>query len=261
MFRIPESEIKDLSKADVITKAFAIIQCTWLIVQSICRVAQGYTISLLELATLAFIFCAFIMHIFWWNKPFDIESRRIIIAVPPNSEDTTGQKTLFMDDLTASDDGLFQKRIQDLSEDGFIDLVLETLQFADPNRELQPFAYYIPSISLYIASTTFLAIHLSAWNWEFPSVVVRSLWRWLNVGTLVVSFIPMLTATNAFWDTGSQFMNDFLDMASIVAVFISGPTYILSRLVVLGLTFYCLSSMPERAYDSLDWLAWVPHFS
>lgn len=260
-FRIPESEIKDLSKADVITKAFAIIQCTWLIVQSICRVAQGYSISLLELATLAFIFCAFIMHIFWWNKPFDIESRRIIIAIPPNPEDTTGQKTLFMDDLTASDDELFQKRIQDLSEDGFIDLVLETLQFADPNRELQPFAYYVPSISLYIASTTFLAIHLSAWNWEFPSVVVRSLWRWLNVGTLVVSFIPMLTATNAFWDTGSQFMNDFLDMASIVAVFISGPTYILSRLVVLGLTFYCLSSMPERAYDSLDWLAWVPHFS
>ncbi|KAF5530282.1 hypothetical protein FNAPI_13610 [Fusarium napiforme] len=68
MFRIPESEIKDLSKADVITKAFAVIQCTWLVVQSICRVAQGYTISLLELATLAFIFCAFIMHIFWWKQ-------------------------------------------------------------------------------------------------------------------------------------------------------------------------------------------------
>ncbi|KAK2931765.1 hypothetical protein FoTM2_009281 [Fusarium oxysporum f. sp. vasinfectum] len=64
IFRIPESEIKDQSKADVITKAFAITQCTWLIVQCISRVAHGYSISLLELATLAFIFCAFIMHIF-----------------------------------------------------------------------------------------------------------------------------------------------------------------------------------------------------
>ncbi|EMT67747.1 hypothetical protein FOC4_g10005856 [Fusarium odoratissimum] len=65
MFRIPESDVKDLSKADVITKAFAIIQCTWLVVQSVSRVAHGYAISLLELATLAFIFCAFIMHMFW----------------------------------------------------------------------------------------------------------------------------------------------------------------------------------------------------
>ncbi|KAF4444189.1 hypothetical protein FACUT_770 [Fusarium acutatum] len=185
MFRIPESEIKDLSKADVITKAFAIIQCTWLVVQSICRTAQGYTISLLELATLAFIFCAFIMHIFWWNKPFDVESRRIVIAIPPNQRSIAGLNTLSMDDLTASNDRLFRERIQDLSSDTFMVLIFEALEITVP-ADRRPFAHYLPSISLYIASTTFLAIHLSAWNWEFPSAVVKSLWRWLNVGTLSV---------------------------------------------------------------------------
>ncbi|KAF5530783.1 hypothetical protein FMEXI_13310 [Fusarium mexicanum] len=260
-FRIPESEIKDLSKADVITKAFAIIQCTWLVVQSICRAVQGYTISLLELATLAFIFCAFIMHVFWWNKPFDVESRRVITAISPNVKSTAGPNTLSMDDLTVSDKKLYRERIEDLSRDKLFDLVFESLAMADPDEEDQPFAYYLPSISLYIASTTFLAIHLSAWNWEFPSELVRSLWRWLNVGTLVASFIPIISITKAFWDIRSQTINDFLDIVVFLTIAASGATYIVLRLVVLGLTFYCLSSMPERAYDTVDWLAWVPHFS
>jgi hypothetical protein len=62
--KISEHEIEDLSKADIITKAFAITQCTWLIVQCIARRVQGYAISQLELATLGFISCAFIIHMF-----------------------------------------------------------------------------------------------------------------------------------------------------------------------------------------------------
>ncbi|KAI1063883.1 hypothetical protein LB506_005845 [Fusarium annulatum] len=260
MFRIPESEIKDLSKADVITKAFAIIQCTWLIVQSICRTAQGYKISLLELATLAFIFCAFLMHTFWWNKPFDVESRRIIRAIPPNVKDTASRNTPSMGDLTASNDELFRERTRDLSEESLIFLVLEALEITIPD-EREPFAHYLPTISLYIASSTFLAIHLCAWNWEFPSAVARSLWRWLNVGTLVASFIPIIATIPVLWETRSQTIEKFLKAILYLAISTGGASYILSRLVVLGLTFYCLSSMPESAYDTLDWLAWVPHFS
>ncbi|SCN92229.1 unnamed protein product [Fusarium fujikuroi] len=259
-FRLPESEIKDLSKADVITKAFAIIQCTWLVVQSICRTAQGCSISLLELATLAFIFCAFIMHIFWWNKPFDVESRRIITVIPPNLEDQAGLNTLSMDDLTASNDELFRERIHEASLESLLYLIIEALEIALPH-EREPFAHYLPNISLYIASSTFLAIHLCAWNWEFPSAVARSLWRWLNVGTLVASFIPITATIPVLWETRSQTIEKFLEAIVYLTILTGGASYIISRLVVLGLTFYCLSSMPESAYDTLDWLAWVPHFS
>ncbi|KAG4255649.1 hypothetical protein FPRO03_04598 [Fusarium proliferatum] len=261
IFRLPESEIRDLSKADVITKAFAIIQCTWLVVQSICRTVQGYHISLLELSTLAFIFCAFIMHIFWWNKPFDVESRRIITPMSSNLKDTAGLNTVSIDDIAASNDQLFRKRIQDLSGDSLGEILFEPLQMVNPNQKDPYFADYLPSISLYIASTTFLAIHLSAWSWEFPSVVVRSLWRWLNVGTLLVSFTPMITMTWNFWDIQSESINDFVLNAWVATILICAVTYGLLRLMVLGLTFYCLSLMPANAYNTLDWLAWVPHFS
>ncbi|KAF4963431.1 hypothetical protein FSARC_8564 [Fusarium sarcochroum] len=48
--KITENEIIGLSKADAITKTFAIVQCTWLVVKSIARTAQGYLISQLELS-------------------------------------------------------------------------------------------------------------------------------------------------------------------------------------------------------------------
>jgi len=194
------------------------------------------------------------MHIFWWNKPFDVESRRIITAIPPNLKDTANLNPLSMEDLTASNDELYRERTQDLSWENFWLLFVEALEIADAR---EPFAYYLPTISLYITSSTFLAIHLSAWNWEFPSAVVRSLWRWLNVGTLVASFMPIMAFIPALWDTDGD------DLFPLIALMMgmSGVVYVLSRLVVLGLTFYCLSSMPESAYDSLDWLAWVPHFS
>ncbi|KAF5618415.1 hypothetical protein F25303_13030 [Fusarium sp. NRRL 25303] len=191
MFRTPESEIKDLSKADVITKAFAIIQCTWLIVQSICRVAQGYTISLLELATLAFIFCAFIMHIFWWNKPFDVESRRIVTAVGPDIKLPAKFSTLSMDDLTVSNKELLRVRVRDASSE-IIDDMADPLIAILFDTASATSGEYFPALLLYITSTAFIAIHLSAWNWEFPSTVVRSLWRWFNVGTLATSLTPLL---------------------------------------------------------------------
>ncbi|KAH7151570.1 hypothetical protein DER46DRAFT_650608 [Fusarium sp. MPI-SDFR-AT-0072] len=191
MLRIPEPEIKDLSKADVITKAFAIIQCTWLVVQSISRFAHRYAISQLELATLAFIFCAFVMHVFWWNKPFDVESRRIVTAIGPDIKVPANLSTLSMDDFTVSDNALLRERVKDLSDDSLAG-ILDPLTAIHFNTASASFKEYLPSISLYIASTTSLAIHLAAWNWDFPSSVVRTVWRWLNLSTLVTSFTPLI---------------------------------------------------------------------
>ncbi|EWY82087.1 hypothetical protein FOYG_14208 [Fusarium oxysporum NRRL 32931] len=261
MFRIPESEIKDLSKADVITKAFAITQCTWLIVQSISRVAHGYSISLLELATLAFIFCAFIMHIFWWNKPFDVESRRVVTAIGLNPKVPPNLSTFSMDDLTVSKNFLFREGVKDLSWQRFEDLIAEISEIIDPADTSRPYIDYLPSASLYIASATFLAIHLAAWNWDFPSSVVKSLWRWLNLSTLVTSFAPLILGFLYSLGPRRGTFEKLYARTVIMILLIAGVIYIISRFAVLGLTFYCLSSMPENAYATLDWFAWVPHFS
>ncbi|KAF4451535.1 hypothetical protein F53441_5492 [Fusarium austroafricanum] len=253
-FKIPENEIKDLSKADVITKAFAITQCTWLVIQSIARRTQGYAISQLELATLAFIFCAVIMHIFWWNKPFDVETRRVIVLKGTSS---ASMNPPAMDDLVKHDRELLRARVKDLSTETFDGLISE---MADLTSLSTSFKKKIPSATLYITTTVFLAIHLLAWNWEFPSVLIRSLWRWFNIGALVASLLPVALIA-AFDNSGVLDHSTFLEGTCLFIYSLSLLAYIIARLVVLGLTFYSLTSMPERAYHTVDWLAWVPHFS
>ncbi len=58
---ITKASIEDCSKADGFSKAFTCVQSSWLIVQSIARVAAGLPIRQLELATMGFVICALIM--------------------------------------------------------------------------------------------------------------------------------------------------------------------------------------------------------
>ncbi|PMD53100.1 uncharacterized protein K444DRAFT_572716, partial [Hyaloscypha bicolor E] len=66
-------DIKDRSKTDAFSKVFAIVQSSWLIVQSITRVASGLSLSQLELATMAYIIPAAVIYGFWLEKPFGVE--------------------------------------------------------------------------------------------------------------------------------------------------------------------------------------------
>lgn len=251
--KISEHEIKDLSKADIITKTFAIIQCTWLTVQCIARSAQGYAISQLELGTLGFIFCAFIMHIFWWSKPFDIESRRVVPQLPQCGPPCRHQLFLSMDDLTKFDPRLFQQRMPELDDDRPIDFLYHII---DPRVTL---AKKLTSSPLYLTVIGFSVIHLLAWNWEFPAPLIQQLWRWFNLGAAAVSILPVASViVCSVLDPSNVVVNS---VVFAIFMLVIGIVYVLLRLGVLGLTFYCLSSMPERAYTTLDWLAWIPHFS
>jgi len=37
--------------------------------------------------------------------------------------------------------------------------------------------------------------------------------------------------------------------------------YIVSRLTLIGLTFYCFKSMPISVYEKVDWTGYLLHFS
>ena len=71
---VTEKEIQDRSKANALSKGLAIGQTTWFILQCIARAVQGLDITQLELLTVALAFLNAFMYIFWWNKPFDVET-------------------------------------------------------------------------------------------------------------------------------------------------------------------------------------------
>ena len=75
---ISEREIQDRSKADAFSKAIAVMQTTWFIIQCISRGATHLAITELEIVTVAFAALNGITYLLWWDKPVDV---RVPVAV------------------------------------------------------------------------------------------------------------------------------------------------------------------------------------
>ncbi|KAF2114622.1 hypothetical protein BDV96DRAFT_647318 [Lophiotrema nucula] len=71
-------EVRDKSKANGLTKTLICLQAAWFCIQSITRLGQGLSISLLELNTFAHALCTFLIYSLWWEKPLDIEEPTLI---------------------------------------------------------------------------------------------------------------------------------------------------------------------------------------
>ncbi|KAF8660448.1 hypothetical protein AX16_001628 [Volvariella volvacea WC 439] len=70
--RIPEKEIMDHGKGDILAKAIVLLQTTWFVAQCIARRFQGLVLTEIELVTLAFAALNGITYGLWWNKPLNI---------------------------------------------------------------------------------------------------------------------------------------------------------------------------------------------
>lgn len=69
---ISKAEILDKSNANGLAKAIVCLQAIWFCTQCISRLAQGLSISFLELNTFAHAICALLAYALWWSKPLDI---------------------------------------------------------------------------------------------------------------------------------------------------------------------------------------------
>ncbi|MCJ1244284.1 hypothetical protein MMC30_001482 [Trapelia coarctata] len=62
----------DKSKADGLAKAIVCLQAAWMILQTGGRLIVRQPVTLLEVNTIAHIFCAFVIYALWWSKPRDV---------------------------------------------------------------------------------------------------------------------------------------------------------------------------------------------
>jgi hypothetical protein len=217
-------------------------------------VSIGLPITQLELATMAFIVCALVMYTLWWDKPYDVEhTTTITIREEPKPERLTFK---------------YEDRVADLPFETFEDMIggfLTDKTFSEIRVSDDEWRRLIQSLAFYGTGTVFSAFHIAAWNWEFPSSTVRTLWRSFAVtatGTSPLTFLLCLVPR----------LLDRFDMiphkAESIVQFIWGTfllsfglAYIISRLALIVLIFYCFSSMPAGVYETVDWTKFLPHFS
>jgi hypothetical protein len=238
---ISKHDIKDRSKTDAFSKVFAIVQSSWLVVQSITRVASGLSLSQLELATMAYIIPAAVIYGFWLEKPFGVE--HVTTIHRPRKKIST--------------DPVPWKKISWVSAVG--DAISLEKEFWKENA------------AFYLVATLFSAVHLGAWNWEFTSPVARLLWRIFGVfATAAGPYLVIVLVVIHKWDSFStgNYTTLYLVGDKIADILVNGwatvfiiSLYIISRCVLFVLIVYSLSSMPFGVYMTVDWTTYFPFLS
>jgi len=233
---VTEEDIRDRSKSDAFTKAFAFIQCAWLVTQCITRAAIGLPLTALELMTLAFIVAALVMYGLWWHKPFDVQRATMLVCpheraseVRSRLRNSKTRKKWRQGNVYTFDNEL---RYDALSFGfGFIfdDQLSASLLFT-------------------IVGTVMSSIHIAAWSWDFPSYTTQILWRVFSVAATCC--FPVLYL-------------EVLFLIDVRGLLLSGIAilYIISRLGLIFLVFYCFSSMPVAVYQTVNLNTIFPHFS
>jgi hypothetical protein len=184
---VAEEEINDKSKTDYFTKGLAVVQISQLILSLIGRTARHLAISQVEIITVSFAACAIAIYCFAWNKPQNINTTTTLpIFVLLDSQTThmvleLQPKELF--NLLAGKSSFELIRFTPMLKrirNGNIEL---------STRNLQP-------ISLWLTASVVLfgAIHLSAWNFTFPSPTERNLWR---IGSTIITILPVFLLPNS----------------------------------------------------------------
>ena len=73
LFAMPtKAKIKDREKSDWLAKSLVLLQTLWFMMQCIAWAIKHLLVMHLEIITLAYTTMNFMIYIFWWNKPLNI---------------------------------------------------------------------------------------------------------------------------------------------------------------------------------------------
>jgi hypothetical protein len=223
---------------------------------------------------MAFVVCALIMYMLWWDKPFGVDRRTVLTVV---TYDLPPEGDRFLPNLSR------RKQENDFSMDDLKSIAVNLVDFTSDEMKAVLYAFggmigsifgrenlnYPPqdetrSMTFYATGTIFSAIHIGAWNWEFPSSIVRTLWRAFALtatGTGPAAIFAMLFYIILLEDKFSRSTDKVLESITIALLAVFGVIYIISRIALMVLIFYCFSSMPAGVYETVDWTKFLPHFS
>lgn len=143
--------------------------------------------------------------------------------------------------------------------------------------EVSPLSAYLPSydemessFSIMIATSTiavmFGAIHLVAWQLQFPTLVERWVWR---SGAFLITAIPLLllgrsvvryrSFTKSKKSNGRFMVRKERTLITFWVMVVLCPIYGVARIVLLVEAFVALRHLEPKATDSVDWTKFLPH--
>ncbi|KAF2193614.1 hypothetical protein K469DRAFT_549960 [Zopfia rhizophila CBS 207.26] len=286
---VSDEELWDKSKQDTLAKLITCFQVGYLILQCIGRVVQGIALTTLELSTMAIVVCAIMTSVCWIAKPLDVRYpirirmdvtvAQVLQEAGPIAARPYRQTPLdFVDDLTPS---------WALNVQPFMKMPVGPFKRPIPRigDSRLPWLTWTENSCLCFGTMVYASIHMTGWNFHFPTRVEQILWR--------VSSLILLGATVAFWILESLAMGwrygggqelftrlftqrsksspqeyshetpfeprelplawEFWSIFPIAFIYAAARVYILVE-ALLG-----LRSLPLSAYLTVDWASLFPH--
>ncbi|KAL6898400.1 hypothetical protein GGI43DRAFT_428561 [Trichoderma evansii] len=264
---ITERELKDRVKSDSLVKAISIIQIIWSAAQILVRTVRRLSICPLELTVLAFALCAIAIYLLYWYKPKSIGISTTIIRKKLYSEiqDILKQARVTGVDITQtekSDNPVNESaETKTLKAYTMANLLLpgsSLLEEGAPMRidAIRKGPEFDDSIfwTLFVGMVLFGAIHIGAWNFEFPTKTELYLWRYSAIYSTSSAFIAAVVVflrRAATKHLGKlNILSALLFYCGIVLSLASSLLYVPTRLFFLVEMLRTLCFLPPKSYTS-----------
>ena len=286
-------EIWDKSKQDGFQKLLAMVQTGWFVVQVLGRAIQHMPVTTLELTTFTYVFCTFASYYQWSNKPLDVESPTII-HIPKS----TAEILIEAGNMPGANKPYEHTPLDfiDNQAPSWLTEIQPHLYFKLGPRE-RPLPRFTndkfpvigagpDSILLFIVILAYCCLHFIAWNFSFPTRVERILWRVGCITIVATTFIFLACETYqdghrlGRWrrwylklfpsnpvhvlrvDTMEKKRRE-MEFIPLWEMCIMSPVtfvYTLARAYIVAEVFVSLRSLPNGAFDSVQWSSYIPHF-
>ena len=212
---VTKEEINACAKADLLTKVIACTQALWILTQVSFRWGEGLAVTLLEIDTSAYIFCAVVAYLLWWQKPQDC-SQSIV----------------------------FDCSLQEL----------EVMRLRGPAYKMSVASRVInldygslSRICIITLAAMFGAVKVAVWNFAFPTVVEIWLWRasaLFCISVPILLFIPLMI---------DRVRGDLAARVSYWFRLVVVMLYACVRLYMIVELFLSLRMIPGSACRSVQW--------
>ena len=262
-FTVPtEEEIKDKGKSDWFAKSLVLLQTSWFVTQCIARAIEHLPITHLEIVTLAYAAMNFVIYIFWWNKPLNV-NRPVRVFRKPGAtqhQDISQSTTTQHSRAISWEVGHVLERIVIFisgGQDRKVDLSSEDRvpRFWGNSTDNEQ---VIADMIVLGVGVCFGAIHCIAWDFSFPTHTELLMWRVSCVAITAVPIYITLGFILCRWLRGMGLKKFGITVLYFSAI--SGVTlYILARAVTLALAFTSLRGLPPGAYETVHWTTFIPH--
>jgi len=111
------------------------------------------------------------------------------------------------------------------------------------------------------------AHYIGGWAFDFPTTAERNLWRAASISIIVISIVFGVLSMNNLSvrvyrqaDGRANMTQKIAVLAHVVLSAVQLLVYILARLLLIVQALVLLREQPASAFQTVDWIKFVPHF-